>query len=128
MPSASEWKVPASVQPKPEDYAYDLDAALSAVVGIRALIPGDAFTAETLGTERAGNGVLIRADGLVLTIGYLITEAETIWLTTHDGTVVPGHALAYDYVTGFGLVLPLGRVSIPPMPRGTADAAPVGSE
>ena len=36
MPSASEWKVPASVQPKPEDYAYDLDAALSAVVGIRA--------------------------------------------------------------------------------------------
>src|SRR4249920_637988 len=88
MPSASEWKVPASVQPKPEDYAYDLDAALSAVVGIRALIPGDAFTAETLGTERAGNGVLIRA-GLVLTIGYLITEAQTVWINLIDGRPVP---------------------------------------
>ena len=90
MPSVSDWKVPASVQPKPEDYGYDLDAALSAVVGIRAIIPGDAFTAETLGTERAGNGVLIRADGLVLTIGYLVTEAETIWLTLIDGRAVPG--------------------------------------
>ena len=68
MPSVSDWKVPASVQPKPEDYAYDLEAALSAVVGIRAIIPGDAFTAETLGTERAGNGVLID-DGLVLIPG-----------------------------------------------------------
>ena len=75
MPSVSDWKVPASVQPKPEDYAYDLEAVLSAVVGIRAIIPGDAFTAETLGTERAGNGVLIREGGVVLTIGYLITEA-----------------------------------------------------
>ena len=89
MPSASEWKVPASVQPKPEDYAYDLDAALSAVVGIRALIPGDAFTAETLGTERAGHGVIIRNDGLVLTIGYLVTEAETVWISHSGGRVVP---------------------------------------
>ena len=44
------------------------------------------FTAETLGTERAGNGVLIR-DGVVLTIGYLITEAQTIWLHPADGHV-----------------------------------------
>jgi len=91
MPSASEWKVPASVQPKPEDYGYDLDAALSAVVGIRAIIPGDAFTAETLGTERAGNGVLIRADGLVLTIGYLVTEAADVWLTVPDGRELAAH-------------------------------------
>src|SRR5258707_5544659 len=77
MASVSDWKVPASVQPKPGDYAYDLESALSAVVGVRAVVPPDAFTADTLGTERAGNGVLIRADGLVLTIGYLITEAET---------------------------------------------------
>ena len=43
----------------------------------RAEIPEDAFTAQILGTERAGNGVVIRDDGLVLTIGYLITEAST---------------------------------------------------
>ena len=67
MASVSDWKVPASAQPKPEDYGYDLEAALAAVVGVRANIPPDAFTADTLGTERAGNGVLIRPDGLVLT-------------------------------------------------------------
>src|SRR5437868_11299003 len=118
MPSASEWKVPASVQPKPEDYAYDLDAALSAVVGIRAIIPGDAFSAETLGTERAGNGVLIRGDGVVLTIGYLITEAEQVWVTFSDGRAAPGHVLGYDQETGFGLVQALARVDLPALSLG----------
>ena len=50
MASVSDWKVPASVQPKPVDYTYDLDLALAAIVGLRATIPSDAFTAETLGT------------------------------------------------------------------------------
>ena len=79
MASLIEWKVPPAAQPRAEDYGYDLERALSAVVGLHSLIPSDAFTADTLGTERAGNGVLID-DGLVLTIGYLITEAETVWL------------------------------------------------
>ena len=56
-------------------------------MGLHAIIPNDAFTAETLGTERAGHGVLISDNGLVLTIGYLITEAETIWLHLNDGRV-----------------------------------------
>src|SRR5262249_18166677 len=87
MPSASNWEFPPSVQPKPGDYAFDLDQALNAVVGLSAVIPADAFTAEILGTERAGNGVLIR-NNVVLTIGYLITEAEAIWLTLFDGRAV----------------------------------------
>src|SRR5206468_9844258 len=66
---------------------FDLDAALDSVVQLRAEIPEDAFTAPILGTERAGNGIVIREDGLVLTIGYLITEASTIWLTTNQGVV-----------------------------------------
>ena len=126
MASVSDWKVPASAQPKPGDYAYDLDAALSAVVGIRAIIPGDAFTAETLGTERAGNGVLIRADGLVLTIGYLVTEADTIWLTLIDGRAVPGTVLAYDQTTGFGLVQALARLDLPALPLGSSKTISVG--
>ena len=121
MASVSDWKVPASVQPKPEDYGYDLEAALSAVVGVRAVIPADAFTAETLGTERAGNGVLIRADGLVLTIGYLVTEAETIWLTLIDGRAVPGTVLAYDQATGFGLIQALARLDLPALPIGPVE-------
>ena len=59
MPALPDFKVSPAVQPKPEDYGYDLDKALASVVGLRAIIPNDAFTAETLGTERAGNGVLI---------------------------------------------------------------------
>jgi S1-C subfamily serine protease len=126
MASLSDWKVPASAQPKPEDYAYDLDAALSAVVGVRAVIPADAFTADTLGTERAGNGVLIRADGLVLTIGYLVTEAETIWLTLIDGRAVPGTVLAYDQTTGFGLIQALARLDLPVLPFGASSSVSVG--
>ena len=74
------------MQPKPEDYDYELDQALTAVVGIRTLVPPDAFTADILGTERVGHGVLIRKDGIVLTIGYLVTEAETVWITLSGGT------------------------------------------
>ncbi len=126
MSSLSDWKVPAIVQPKPQDYGYDLDAALMSVVGIRSIIPGDAFTAETLGTERAGNGVLIRGDGLVLTIGYLITEAESIWMHLADGRAVPGHALAYDQETGFGLVQALMRLDLPALSFGDSSAAQLG--
>ena len=82
MPQTMDWEIPGEIQPKPEDCAFDLDRALGAVLGLQATVPEDAFTAGTLGTERAGSGVLIRQDGLVLTIGYLITEAETIWLTS----------------------------------------------
>ena len=67
MASVSDWKVSPSVQPKAENYRYDLERALASVVGLHTIIPADAFTAETLGTERAGNGVLIR-DGLVLAL------------------------------------------------------------
>ena len=94
MSSSSDWEMPLSVQPRPENFAYDLEAALASLVGLRAIVPADAFTAETLGTERSGNGVLIR-DGVILTIGYLITEAETIWLHLADGRAVPGLSLIH---------------------------------
>ncbi|HEX6979899.1 MAG TPA: S1C family serine protease [Alphaproteobacteria bacterium] len=126
MTSSSEWQIPLAARPRPEDCAYDLESALAAVVGLTATVPDDAFTAETLGTERAGNGVLIRSDGVVLTIGYLITEAETVWLSLIDGRVVPGHALAYDQQTGFGLVQALARLDLPVLPLGRSSAARVG--
>lgn len=98
----------------------------NSLVAIRARIPDDAFTAGTLGTEREGSGVVIRESGLVLTIGYLITEAEEVWLTRHDGRVVPGHALAYDQETGFGLVQALGSLDLPALPLGESAAAKIG--
>jgi len=118
MSRTVDWEIPGEIQPKPGDCGFDLDRALSAILGLRATIPEDAFTAGTLGTERAGSGVLIRKDGLVLTIGYLVTEAETIWLTSSSGGAVPGHVLAYDQETGFGLVQALGRLNTPPIDLG----------
>jgi S1-C subfamily serine protease len=125
MPSLTGWKVPPANQPRPGDYSFDLDRALASVVGLHSIIPPDAFSAETLGTERAGNGVLID-DGLVLTIGYLITEAETVWLHLGDGRVVQGHPLGFDFESGFGLVQVLGRLDIEPLPLGSSAAARVG--
>jgi S1-C subfamily serine protease len=126
MPSVSEWKIPASVQPKQDDYGYDLDHALASVVGVRTIVPADAFTAETLGTERAGHGVLIRGNGLVLTIGYLITEAETIWITLSDGRSVQGHVIGYDQETGFGLVQALAKLDVPALEIGQSSAVSIG--
>ena len=125
MAALTEWKVPLSAQPRAEDYSYDLERALSSVVGLHSIIPPDGFTAETLGAERAGNGVLID-DGLVLTIGYLITEAATVWLHLGDGRVVEGHALALDQETGFGLVQALGPIDLPVLPIGSSRAAEIG--
>jgi S1-C subfamily serine protease len=121
-----DWEIPVNLQPAPEDYGFDLDGALRAVVGLKSYIPPDAFTANILGTERAGSGVVIREKGLVATIGYLITEAETVWLTSHDGRAVPGHALAYDQETGFGLVQALGRLDLPALELGDSDQLKAG--
>jgi S1-C subfamily serine protease len=126
MPSSGDWKIPPAAQPKAEGYKFDLDRTLGSVVALRAEVPAHATTAETLGTERAGHGVVIRDSGLVLTIGYLITEAETVWLRPADGRVVPGHALAYDHETGFGLVQALARLDLPAVPLGRSADLLVG--
>jgi S1-C subfamily serine protease len=104
----------------------DTETILKSIVALRATIPDDAFTASTLGDRREGSGVVIGADGLVLTIGYLITEATQVWLTTHDGRAVPGHALAYDQETGFGLVQALGQLDLRPLQFGTSAKAELG--
>ncbi len=128
MPDTNTWAFDESLQPREDEVAFDLALALDAVVLLRSEIPEDAFTGGILGTERVGYGVVIRADGLVLTIGYLITEAESIWLTTNAGVVVAGHALAYDQATGFGLVQPLGELNAPLLERGSSAAIAAGDE
>ena len=128
MARQTEWSFPANLQPDPADVRFDLDAALDAVVMLRSEVPEDAFTAGILGTERIGNGVVIREDGLILTIGYLTTEASAIWLTTNSGKVIAGHPLAYDQATGFGLVMPLGKLGIAPLTRGTTASVMVGDD
>ncbi len=103
----------------------DTEQIRRSIVAVRAHIPDDAFTASGLGTLREGSGMVI-GRGLVLTIGYLITEAEEVWLTAHDGKVVAAHALAYDQQTGFGLVQALGPLDLPALAFGDSRGARVG--
>jgi S1-C subfamily serine protease len=94
---------------------------LDAVIGVRALVPGDARTAGSLGTERQGSGVVIDADeGLVLTIGYLVMEAGSVELLLPDGDIAAGDVAAYDYDTGFGLVRAHRPLDLPEMPLGNS--------
>ena len=125
MPN-TDWEIPLNLRPDPDDYAFDLERVVRSVVGLRANVPADAFTAGALGTDRSGSGVVIRADGLVLTIGYLITEAESVWLISNDGRAIPGHALAVDQTTGFGLVQALGRLDLPAVELGESDRLRIG--
>lgn len=99
--------------------------ARHSIVALRAHVPETAFTAPTLGTLREGSGAVINDEGLVVTIGYLITEAEEVWLTTHDGRVLPAHVVAYDQETGFGLVQAMGDLGLPPLRLGSSSAAKV---
>jgi S1-C subfamily serine protease len=128
MADLSNWAFPPEMQPGIDEARFDLEEALDSMVLLRAEVPEDAFTAGILGTERIGNGVVIRDDGLVLTIGYLITEATTIWLNSNAGKAVPAHPVAYDQPSGFGLVQPLGKLDAPPLARGTAASCRVGDD
>ena len=103
-----------------------VDRALKSIVTVQSQIPEDAFTAQTLGEQRSGSGVVIRESGLVLTIGYLIMEAETVWLADAEGRVTPAHALAVDGETGFGLVQALGPLDRPALELGRSSEAKLG--
>jgi S1-C subfamily serine protease len=104
----------AHAQEKPRDEAED---TLSAVVRVKSRILPNARTAETLGLQREGTGVLVR-EGYVLTIGYLVIEAEAIEVTSGDGKSVPGTLAAYDHASGFGLVRLVAPLEGKPLPLG----------
>jgi S1-C subfamily serine protease len=105
---------------------FDLRRALKSIVTIQSSIPEDAYTAHTLGEQRSGSGVVIGEAGLVLTIGYLITEAESVWIAAADRRVTPGHALAVDPESGFGLVQALDRLDCPALEFGQSSQTKVG--
>lgn len=108
--------------------ATRLTPAFDAIVSIKARIPEDAMSAGLLGTERAGHGVRIRDDGLIATIGYIVNEAETIWIGSRDGTIVPGVAIGYDFESGFGLVRPTLPLPGPAIEIGSAASLSVGDD
>ena len=98
-----------------ESKTQALAQAHAAVVGLRAVAVPDARSNDTLGRERQGSGVVIDADGLVLTIGYLVLEADEIDLLLEGDRVVPARVVAYDLASGFGLVQALTPLKLAPV-------------
>ncbi|QJR16214.1 S1C family serine protease [Usitatibacter palustris] len=108
-------------KPKEEDAAYQtLISAANAVVAVKMKALANARSAETLGNERLGSGVLIAPSGLVLTIGYLILEADQVDVTTVGGRTIPATVVAYDHATGFGLLRPIGPLDVKPVRLGNS--------
>jgi S1-C subfamily serine protease len=99
---------------------------LRAVVKIRSVIPDYARSASTLGTEREGSGVVIDSQGHILTIGYLITEAETIEVTGLEGKPIRAAAVGYDHRTGFGLLRADNPLPVVPMGMGQSSEVKEG--
>ena len=103
-----------------------VEAVLGAIVALRAEIAPSARTAETLGTQRDGHGVVIDSDGLVLTIGYLILEADSVTVATAHGAKVPARIVAYDHATGFGLLRAEQPLGVRPMALAESADADLG--
>ena len=110
------------------DDGESVEELLTAVVGVYATVPEQARTAAALGTERFGSGVVIDSSGLIVTIGYLILEAEKVEIVLPNEELVPVEVLAYDYETGFGLLRAPDRVKIAPMPLGSSSGLPPGEK
>jgi serine protease Do len=110
--------IPAVAQDKGQSEA---EQTLSAIVRVKTKIIKDARSADTLGLQREGSGVLIR-DGYVVTIGYLVIEAEAIEVTGADGASVPAAVAGYDHASGFGLLKLLAPLAAKPLPLGDASA------
>ncbi len=123
-----DWQLPPELRPRQRGVQVDLESVYRSVVQLHTEASEDGYTASILGTERLGSGVMIRSAErkLVLTIGYLITEAESIWLTDCDGNVVEAYPLAIDQVSGLGLVQPLGPLDVPALERGSASSLTIG--
>ncbi len=100
-------------------YQQLVDAA-NAVVGVKVKALPNARSNESLGQERVGSGIIIPRNNLVLTIGYLILEADQVEVTDSAGQKVPATVVAYDHATGFGLLKPMAPLTPKPIKLGSA--------
>jgi serine protease Do len=101
-----------------ENAAIDADAFFAAIVKVEIRALPDARSAATLGSEREGTGVVIGKDGLILTIGYLLVEADEVKIVDDRGRTLPARVVAYDHATGLGLVRPITPLDIAPLELG----------
>jgi S1-C subfamily serine protease len=117
--AAASKAAPMETQQPTAPYQHLVDAANAAVI-VKTKALANARSIKTLGEERMGAGVLIAPEGLVLTIGYLILEADEVEITTSKGRTLPATVVAYDHATGFGLLRPMGPVDVKPIKLGSS--------
>jgi serine protease Do len=124
-PSAAPAPTPSPATTSSDPRVQALGRASDAVLGVQVIAVEDARSNATLGRMRQGSGVVIGQDDLVLTIGYLILEADQVQLVTDDARVLPARVVAYDLATGFGLLQALAPLRLPPVPLGRSEAVQV---
>ena len=103
-----------------------LEPSLEALVSIKSHVPDDAMSAGLLGTERTGHGIRVREDGLIVTIGYVINEAEEIWIASHDGRAAPAFVVGNDFQSGLALIKPMMPLPGPVIEIGSSRTLGVG--
>jgi S1-C subfamily serine protease len=112
-----------------DEDTIDAERLYAALVRVNTVAVPDARSGATLGREREGTGTVIGKDGIILTIGYLIVEAEEVKVTDSRGRTYPARVLGYDHATGLGLVKTTVPFNVPPVPLGNsgglADREPV---
>lgn len=96
------------------------------MVAINSRVPEEAMTAALLGTERAGHGVRVRADGLIATVGYVVMDADQIWVTSHNGQSSPAYVIAQDFDSGIALLKSTMELDGAQLDLGSRDMVPVG--
>jgi S1-C subfamily serine protease len=101
-----------------EERPTALDELVAAVVHIKTAINRDGTSVSSLGREREGSGIVIDESGLVLTIGYLMVEAQSAEVITNAGRTLPATMVGYDHETGFGLLRTLEPPKIKPLALG----------
>jgi hypothetical protein len=104
----------------------EAEQLLKAIVRVKSTIPNEARTAGVLGTAREGNGVLIDSDGHILTIGYLILEADSIEVVDQEGQKIRAGYTGYDHKTGFGLIRADKALNITPIQLGQSSDIKAG--
>jgi len=117
-----------AIRPGSSSLPLEVSEILPAVVGLHTTIPQNRRSARTLGAEREGHGTLIDNEGLIVTIGYLIMEADTVTINDIDGNSHPAHIVGYDYESGFGLVRTDEALPFRPMRFGDSDVLSLRSE
>ncbi len=112
-----------------DEDSIDAERLYGALVRVQTTAVPNARSNATLGREREGTGTVIGKGGVILTIGYLVVEADDVKVTDSQGRTYPARVLAYDHATGLGLIKTSVPFNVPPVPLGNsaklADKEPV---